>query len=124
MKKLIVLLSLFSMTAFAQDVNVKNLDASEDTTIQIKKGAKNIDKQFEIVEESEEVEGDSAPLLKDARDNWKKACDKWKAETKKDAKDEGNSVTTIKCGKMTCSTVTMESTCTSEGKYKVKTKIQ
>lgn len=122
MKKMILLLSLISFSAFAQDVSVKGVDASEDTTIQIKKGTQNIDKQFEIVEGNEEISGDPAPLLKDARENWKKACKEWQKDTKELNKD--NQVLTLSCGKMNCTTAAMESTCNSTGAHKIKTKVR
>lgn len=122
MKKWIALLSLISVSVFAQNVSVKDLNASEDTTIQIKKGAQNIDKQFEIVEGNEEISGEPAALLKEARDNWKKACTEWKKETKDLNKE--NQVLTLSCGKMTCSTAAMESSCNSTGLHKIKTKIR
>lgn len=122
MKNLLVLLSLISFTAFAQDVSVKGVNASEDTTIQIKKGAQNLDKQFEIVEGNEEVSGEPATLLKEARDNWKKACNEWKKETKEMNKE--NQVLTLSCGTMSCTTAAMESSCVSTGTHKIKTKVR
>jgi hypothetical protein len=122
MKTWIILLSFISFSAFAENVSVKDVDTTQDTTIQIKKGAQNIDKQFEIVEGTEQISGDPAPLLKEARANWKTACADWKKESKELNKD--NQVLTLSCGQMTCSTAAMESFCVSTGTHKIKTKVR
>ena len=121
MKILVVMLSLVAFSAFAQNVDVKGVEGDGDTTIQIKKGKQPIDKQYEIVSGQDDVEGDAAPLLKDARDNWKKACSDWKKEIKDMNKE--NQVISISCGKMSCSTQAMESTCTSTGTHKIRVKV-
>lgn len=123
MRALLVSLALFSLTiqSQAQSVGIKDVPAGEDTTIEIKKG-KNTDKEFEIVTNEDEIEGEAAPLLKDARANWKKACADWKAELKDLNKE--NQILSMSCGKMECSTVSMESTCRSKTKYKAKVRVK
>lgn len=122
MRNLLVILALIPFLAQAQTVGVKDIPAGEDTTIEIKKGTKISDKEFEIVTEEEDIEGDAAPLLKEARANWKKACADWKKETKDLQKD--SQVLSLNCGKMQCSTVSMESTCHSKGKYRLKVRVK
>ncbi|AFY03290.1 hypothetical protein [Bdellovibrio bacteriovorus] len=121
MMKLILSLSLISSFAFAQSVGVKDIPADGDTTIEIKKGSKT-QNEFEVIQSEDEIEGDAAPLLKEARVNWKRACADWKAETKDLNKE--NRVLTLSCGKMECSTVAMESTCRSKTNAKIKVKVK
>lgn len=122
MKKWIILLTLLSSAAWAQSVNVKDVDASSDTTIQIKKGTQNIDNEYEIVAGEEDISGDPAALLKEARENWKKACNDWKKETKELNKE--NMIITLSCGKMSCTTQAMESSCSSKGTHKIRVKVK
>lgn len=120
MKRIMIILQLVACVSFAQNVGVKDISASEDTTIEIKKGKR--DQEFEVVSGESEIEGDPAPLLNDARTNWKKACADWKAEIKDMNKE--NQVLGLNCGKMKCSTVAMESSCQSQGTYKIKTRVR
>lgn len=124
MKVLAVLaLVLGFQVAQAQSVNVKDIpaDSDSDTTISVKKG-KNADRQYEITEGEDDIEGEEANLIKDARANWKKACADWKKETKEMNKD--NQVLALNCGKMVCSTEGVESTCRSKGKYKLRVQVK
>ena len=117
----------FVFTAFtgsvtmAQNMGIKDIPADGDTTIRIQKGA-NKDAEYEVTTGKDDITGDAAPLLKDARANWKTACADWKKETKELNKD--SQVLSLSCGKMTCSTVAMESTCTSEATHKIRVKIK
>lgn len=115
-----VLLSAF---VSAQTVNVKDIDASQEqeTTISVRKGGSKSEAKFEITEGTEEVEGDPAPLQKEARANWKKACDGWKKELKENNKD--NQILTANCGTAQCSTTAMETVCKSTAKYKLKVRL-
>ncbi|MEN0058740.1 MAG: hypothetical protein AAGB31_07890 [Bdellovibrio sp.] len=121
MKKILIGMMLLPSLVLAQSVGVKDIPATEDTTIEIKKGARS-DKDYEIVSEKGEVEGESAPLLKDARVNWKKACNEWKAEIKDLNKE--NKILSMTCGKMECSTVSMESTCRSQSSHTLKVQVK
>jgi hypothetical protein len=121
MKSIIFAISFFATAAFAQTLGVKDIPADGDTTIKIEKGSKT-NAEYEITEGIDQIEGDAAPLLKDARLNWKTACAEWKKETKELNKE--NSVLTLNCGSMKCSTVAMESTCVSTGRHKLKVKIK
>ena len=125
MKFLVIGLSFISAlactAALAQSIGVKDIPADGDTTIKIEKGGKT-EAQFEITSGTDEIEGEAAPLLKEARANWKKACTEWKQETKELNKD--NQIITLSCGTMKCGTSAMETTCTSEGKHKIKVKVK
>lgn len=123
MKKLLAILLFVPFISQAQSVGIKDIpaDGEGETTIQIKKG-KDTTKKFEVVTNEDEIEGEAAPLLKDARVNWKKACADWKSETKSLNKE--NQVISLNCGKMECATVSMESTCTSKAKYTIKVQVQ
>ncbi|WII72649.1 hypothetical protein QJS83_02035 [Bdellovibrio sp. 22V] len=121
MKKILILLLVLPFFAQAQSVGVKDIPAEGDTTIEIKKG-KNADRTYEVVTDEDEIEGEAAPLLKEARTNWKTACADWKKEIKELNKD--NQVLSLSCGKMTCSTVSMESTCRSVGKFKLRVQVK
>ena len=123
MKKALILGLLFPCFLNAQTIGVKDIpaDTEGETTISVKKGSSKTGK-YEIVTNEEEVEGDSAPLLKDARSNWKKACSDWKTETKETNRE--NRVISMNCGKMRCSTESMESTCVSKSKLVVRVKLE
>ena len=117
MKKFLVILLMLPFFAHAQTVGVKDIDADGDTTIEIKKG-KNSQKEYEIVTNEDEISGDSAPLLKDARTNWKEACKEWKTETK--GLNKEGQILSLNCGKMECSTSAMENVCQSNAKSKIR----
>ncbi|WP_413289260.1 hypothetical protein [Bdellovibrio sp. HCB337] len=121
MKFLVIALSLVTTAAFAQSMGIKDIPADGDTTIKIQKGNKE-EPKFEITAGEDEIQGDPAALLKEARESWKKACADWKKETKELNKE--NQVLTLNCGTMKCATTAMETTCESTGKHKIKTKIQ
>lgn len=121
MKFLALSLTLFSAVAFAQSVGIKDIPATGDTTIKIEKGAKS-ENTYEITSGTDAIEGDPAPLLKEARANWKTACAEWKKETKELNKE--NRVITLSCGSMKCATSAMETTCVSEGKHKIKVRVK
>ncbi len=122
MKLTLVTIAVASI-AFAQNVGVKvdNVDATENTTIEIKKGNKATSAQYEITQGEDQVQGDAAPLLKEARNNWKKACDEWKKEFKDLNKE--NSILSMNCGVQSCNTQAMETVCTSKATYKLKVKV-
>lgn len=121
MKMTLLVALLIGSNVFAQSMNVKDISTDDDTTIEIRKGKKT-DAQYEIVSGSEDISGDPAPLLKEARENWKKACADWKKETKEMNSD--NKVITLNCGKMDCSTVAMESSCKSTGTHKIRVQVK
>lgn len=123
MKFLVIGLSLISSLALAQSMGIKDIPADGDTTIKIEKGQK-ADNKYEITEGSDTIEGDAAPLLKDARSNWKSACTDWKKEFKELNKTSGNQIISMSCGTMKCSTTAMETTCTSDAKHKVKVQVK
>lgn len=124
MKKLFFVVTLAASFAGAQSVNVSDVAAEDNTTIEIRKGekAKLAEKMYEITEGTADIDGDASSLLKEARNNWKKACEDWKKDLVELNKE--NQVLSRDCGKMTCSTAAMESTCTSQAKYRLKVKIQ
>lgn len=111
--------------AWAQKVGlqVDHIDATENTTIEIKKGDhQKTEKQFEITDGTDQIEGDAAPLVQEARKNWKTACSEWKKEFKELNKE--NQILSLSCGSMTCSTVAMESTCKSVGHHKLRVQVK
>jgi hypothetical protein len=123
---LIVLVPLYS---FAQNVDIKDVKAEGEgtTTIEIRKGdkatqqAQKCQANWEVVEGQADVEGESAPMTRDARREWKKACDSWKRELRADNKD--NKVITINCGVADCSGDATQKTCISKASYKIKTRL-
>lgn len=121
MKFLAISLSFISSLALAQTMGIKDIPADGDTTIKIEKGGKTTNK-FEITEGTDTIEGDPAPLLKEARTNWKLACTEWKKELKELNKE--NQVISMSCGTMSCATTAMETTCSSTGKNRIKVKVQ
>lgn len=121
--KTIMALLVISSFSFAQNVGVKvdDVKSEDNTTIEIRKGNKANNPLFEITQGEDNIEGDAAPLLKDARTNWKKACNDWKKEFKELNKD--NSILSMSCGTQACATQSMETVCTSKATYKLKVKI-
>ncbi|MFN8845811.1 MAG: hypothetical protein ACK5V3_16200 [Bdellovibrionales bacterium] len=125
---LVLTISFFSQ-AQNVGVNVQDINSEEGTTIEIKKGTKSSGSigtlvtapLYQITEGDEVIEGDGAPLLKEARSNWKKACSEWKKEFKDMNKD--NKILTMNCGKQECATAAMETVCSSKATYKLKVKM-
>jgi hypothetical protein len=123
MRIVFILFSFLAFNAFAENIDIKDVKTDQDTTIQIKKGSgQDLTNQYEIVSGQEEISGDPAPLLQTARENWKKACADWKKETKELNKD--NSIISLNCGTMQCSTAAMESSCKSTGLHKIKVQVK
>ena len=120
---LLVVALTFSLTLKAQEVgvNVNKVDATQDTTISIKKGAAAAEpkRKYSIVEGNHDVMGDKDVVAKSAEKNWKTACTEWKKEFREDNKD--NKIISITCGTMKCEKEGVETTCTSLAKYKIKT---
>lgn len=106
---------------FAAEVGVKvnKLDTNEDTTISIEKGKKSHYKRYVMSEGEHDLSGDKDVVAKSAEINWKKECNEWKKEFRADNKD--NKIISITCGKMSCSKEGVETTCSSQAKYKIKT---
>jgi hypothetical protein len=122
MKFLAICLSFLASAALAQTMGIKDIPANGDTTIKIQKGANSSDTEYQITNGEDEIEGDPANLLKDARENWKKACADWKKETKEINKD--NSIVALNCGSMKCTNEMPETTCRSVGTHKIKVRIK
>lgn len=123
---------LLAQFSWSQNVGIKvdDVNAEEGTTIEIKKGVSKGNSttittpsapQFEITQGEESIEGDGAPLLKEARNNWKKACNDWKKEFKEMNKE--NQILIWNCGKQNCTTEAMETVCSSKATYKLKVKV-
>ncbi len=130
MKLLVSIFLLFSIAqAQTVGVNINDVNVEEGTTIEIKKrsgdayGAivKPNEPLFEITQGEEDLVGDGAPLLKDARNNWKKSCNVWKKEFKD--MNKLNQIITMNCGKQVCATEAMETTCSSKATYKLKVRL-
>ncbi len=117
--------AFLSMSLGAQSISVKDVPADESTTIEIKKGKQitpdSTKKLYQIMEENAEVTGDPAPLMKAARENWTKACAEWKKELKE--LNVENKILSMNCGKPQCQTSTMETSCSSDGKSKIRVAI-
>jgi hypothetical protein len=118
----IVFFILLSPLAFTQTANIKDIPIDSDTTISVSKN-KNSLAEYAISEGSAEISGEPAILLTEARKNWKKACDEWKQETKDLNKD--NQILAISCNKSQCEKNSItETICSSNGTYKIKTKVR
>lgn len=113
MKIIFAVLIFASFNVFAEDA---------ETVISVKKGQVQPVTKYEIHEGTEEIAGDVAPLKKTAQDNWKKACADWTKEFKD--KNNKEHVISFSCGKMTCVKEGVESTCTSQAKYKLRVLIE
>lgn len=118
-----MVLPMLMTNALAQNVGVKvdDVNAQDDTTIEIRKGQRPGTPLYEVTEGEATIEGDSALLLTEARKNWKNACNDWKTEFRELNKE--NSILAMSCGKQNCVTQTSESQCTSKGTYKLKIKV-
>ena len=120
-----LLVALSSSTSWAQTTAITDIPTTQNTTISIKKGDSGsvLEKTYEIVEGTAQIEGDPSVLAKEARANWKKACGEWKKEIKELNQD--NKVMAMDCGKVLCTNQGSEGqACSSEGRYKIKTKIK
>lgn len=126
MKALILVFALaLTNSAFAQTVNMKDMDASKEgtTTIEIRKGneATAAANKWEVQEGTSEVEGDSAATSKEAKAEWSKKCTEWKKEFRADNKD--NKILSMSCGSASCGGEVGQKVCTSKATYKIKTQI-
>lgn len=129
MKRIFVLALFVPFFALAQHVDVKNVDASGDadstTTIEIRKGkaaqeaAK--DAKWEVTRGDADISGETAPINREAKANWKKACDEWKKEFRADNKD--NKILSMSCGTPDCSGDAGNKVCNSKAAYILKTRI-
>lgn len=127
----IVTLTFVSHSAWAgkATLKVKDLDTSDDgeTAIVIRKGPNAglpspTPPQWEIVEDSEEIEGDAAAGSQEAMANWKTACADWKKEFKELNKE--NKILVMNCGKATSTLQPNgQRVYSSTAKYKMKTLI-
>jgi hypothetical protein len=118
----------FPMSLFAQQINLKDIDASsEDTTIQISKGKKTQQgaekclPAWEITDGSDDLSGEPTIMSKEANQSWRKACDDWKKEFRKDNKE--NKIINISCGSVSCTSDAGGKICSSKATYKIKTRI-
>ncbi len=120
MKTLILSILFLSLASHAQDVGVKvnNIDATQDTTISIKKGDQSAKKKYVLSEGEDDISGDKEVMMKSAEKSWKAACTEWKKDFKELNKE--NKIVAMNCGRMNCTKEGVESTCTSTAKYKVK----
>lgn len=128
MKALLLILAFCPVVALAQKVDVKDIDTenSETTLVEIRKGKqKEVDPKagavWEVHEGSDDIEGEPAPLVKDARASWSDECKNWKKEFKENNKE--NKIISMSCGKAVCEGGASGKTCISKATYKIKTKI-
>ncbi len=121
--------SVLAIAAQAQEVKLNSADDNSEgtTTIQIKKTkgvteeAKTAEKQWEVQDGTNEIEGEPAAMAKEAHATWTKACNDWKKEFRDDNKE--NKIISMNCGKAACVGDAGNKTCTSTATYKIKTKI-
>jgi len=114
---------LFSLNAFAQTANIKDIPLDKETNITISPDGKKTTKAWEIVDETSDIEGDPESMTKEARNSWKKACAEWKAETKENNKE--NKIISLNCGSPKCEkSENITTTCKSQAKLKVKVKTE
>lgn len=124
--RLIALLPFMAVStlALAQTANIKDIDASQDssTTIEITKNKKTSAQQkWEVQDMTATVEGEAAATAKEAKAEWSKKCKEWKAELKDQYKeDKENKLMSSDCGSASCGGEAGSKVCTSEGKYKIK----
>ena len=116
----LLLSPVLSAQANAQTVNVKDLDASQEssTTIEIKKGDKTKSK-WEVQEGDSEIEGESGATTKDAKAEWAKACKEWKKEFREDNKE--SKIISMNCGSANCTGDAGAKVCSSKATFKIKT---
>ncbi len=117
-------LSFVALAAVAQTTSINDIPTNSDgdTQITIGKGSGSRDRDFDIINGSGDVSGDTSPLSKGARDNWKKACAEWKAEIKDLNKE--NQVLALNCGNPDCKKEQHGTTCSSVGNYQLKVRIK
>lgn len=110
-----------ALSLSAQEVGVKvdKIKSSEDTTIEISKGKSKISKKYVVLDGNQDIHGDPQLVAQEAEKSWKEECREWKKDFREDNKD--NKIISISCGKMACEKTDMKTTCTSSGKYKIKT---
>jgi len=122
MKKLAALLLLIPTFAWAQKVDLNKMEDGT-TTYEISKNKKDTkcEDHWEFTEGSADISGDPTVMLKDANENWKKACDAWKKEFRGDNKD--NKIITINCNKAECTSDAGGKVCTSKATYKIKSRL-
>ncbi|MGE0764800.1 MAG: hypothetical protein AB7N80_16120 [Bdellovibrionales bacterium] len=130
MKHVLFTLLFAPLFALAQNVDVKGVDASsskegETTTIEIRKGkaaeAAKGEAQWEVTTGDADIAGETAPVAKEAKANWTKACNDWKKEFRQDNKE--NKVISMSCGIPDCAGDAGNKTCTSKASYKIKTRL-
>ncbi|MGE0526310.1 MAG: hypothetical protein AB7G93_05955 [Bdellovibrionales bacterium] len=111
----------------AQSVDVKDLNAGEEssTTIEIRKGGQvepaKCDPIWEFAEGNANVESDPVDTQREARSAWRKACEKWEKAFRADNKE--NRIIAVSCGEPACSGDAGYKTCTSKAFYKIKTRM-
>ena len=122
MKKILLVVLVFSsFQVFSAEIGVKvnQNDTNQDTVISIEKGKKNHYRHYVITDGEHDLTGDKNVVANAAELNWKKDCNEWKKEFRLDNKD--NKIISVTCGKMSCIKEGVETTCSSQAKYKIKT---
>ena len=123
MKYFILSVLLIGFSAQAQTAAIKDIPAQGDTTISISKGEKSSTNNFEIVDGSAEIEGDSALMTKDARVAWKAACSEWKTEFR--GLNKENQILALNCNSAKCAKAdSNEIICKSTATYKMKVRVK
>ena len=120
-------LVLFSAVVIGETtaVKVEGIPTEPETTISIKKGAPVVGQQcieYQIIEGSEEVNGQPDFDRKKAYQDWKSECDRWKISMKEINKT--NEILTINCNKPKSSRDGEMLTYASSASYKMKVKVK
>lgn len=120
MKNAFLIASLFASVGAFAEPKISDIPANEGTTISITKGS-TTERDFDILNSTADITGDTNVLLKGARDSWKKACGEWKSEIKELNKEN---LIAINCNAPKCTTEANQTSCVSNGSYQVKVKIR
>ena len=126
-KSLLITVSLFCFSVFAEKTAVKidEISTDKDTSIVIKKGsppAACLCTKYQLVESAEDISGDSEFDGGKAKASWKAACQEWKTSVK--ALNKENHLISLSCGQPTESKDSAKISYQSKGTYKTRVKME
>src|SRR5687768_5705341 len=126
MRNFLFALALTGLQATAQkpSLNLEGVPTSEDTSITIEKGKSSLrsEKDFEIVEGSDEIAGDPVNESPKALANWKAECAEWKRNMRE--MNRNNEILTLNSGTSTEFKEGFLFTRKSLGNYKLKVRVR
>jgi hypothetical protein len=112
---ILILATFFATTLGLLSSYARAEDADDDQKEVVKEAVK----QFEIVDGTNEVEGEPGQDTSGARSKWQKSCDVWKGETKD--LNKMNQVVSMSCGSPSCAFQENGTyICSSTAAYKIK----